>query len=307
MTTYIIEKLSVRGLFSLYLDNNPESFNEDSSEILFGGIDPQYSLEEFVKIPALNSHYWELIFNNILLLDNGKTTDSITLSATSAILDSGLSFILMTSNDLFDFKISLKSNFSLNCYNDINHNYACDCPNGNIDSFPQLTFAFGTTTLTLNPSYYLKIEEQACILLIIDGTEFTQVNSNTKAEDAADQSNINRSQSLSKTENTSYIVLGTPFLRAFYTVFDRDHSTVSFAKVHTPSSKRLTTLEIIYLTFGIFIIILFILLIIWVSRLWLRKNKSSRKDSRMLENVTVAKNSPDSLQNRLIIENVEKK
>ena len=261
-----------REIFSLYLHSNPEAYEEEGSEILFGGINPNKKIGNFVNVTVDDSPYWEAKLTNIFMIA-GNTSSEINKNASRVVFDSGIHTLKMPKVDFILLTKSLKQDFGLSCsYLAFAKNtYSCNCEDGNIKAFPNITFVIGTTVLTIPPSQYLMIKKNNCILLIDSFTvlETTQGNYEEK-EDLSNKPNG---------DPENYIVLGTPFFRSYYSVFDADNMTISFAQPVKQKKQLVTSLELVYLIFGIFIFILFCSLVVCTVRIWTNKNENTKKES----------------------------
>lgn len=189
----------------------------------------------------------------------------------------------MTIDDFLKITYALKVNFGLNCHFNSDKQYICDCPNGDLSAFPNLTIALDTQPLTIPPSLYLQVKQSYCLLLI-QGTLFNLAG-NTSSTITNTSNNDNGNSGDNK--NSAIIILGTPFMRTYYTVFNPESMTISFAKAATLKTKTITALEILYLAFGIFILIMFIILVVCTVKIWTLKGKPSKKDNRVYDSGSI--------------------
>src|SRR5262249_16000567 len=80
---------------------------------------------------------------------------------------------------------------------------------------------------------------------------------------------------LSLLEPGTYIILGGPFLRYYYTLFDADNQTISFGVPIRFQTSAITVFEVIYVVFGAFIILMFAVFVISLVRIWTTKKQSA--------------------------------
>jgi len=252
-------KIIKKKVFGLYLSDNPEAYGESSSEITFGGINPNYEKVDFIDVKVQSdSVYWQVSLDNIFLgtLNTFSTIPSI--KASNAVIASGISKILMMSDDLMAFKNALQTSYGIFCrYNEYKE-VTCTCNNGDIRGYPNITFQLNSKMLSIPPSLYLEVNEKDCTLLI-DGT---LENSNTyfKPQDSEEASK-DAPEGHKALEKGTYMVLGGVFLRNFYTVFDSEEKKMSFTPAIRPPKSMITTLEVIYMIFGAFILVMFVVFV----------------------------------------------
>lgn len=265
-------KISQR-VFGLYLDNNPEALDESGSEIIFGGINTNLIVGDFYNVSIENSSGWQTSLNG-LLLQTADTVGEVTINASVVLIDSGVPSIRMTKTDFLAIRDAFKNIFNLTCGNDIQTNaFECLCSDGDLSAFPNFSFNLDGKLVDLPPSAYIQPKENTCVLLV-DG----QLGSLGSGETANASNSTN-----SITDFTTFMILGDPFLRYYYSVYDLDSRTMSFAKAATPVSRVITSLEVVYIAFGIFIVLMFIVLIVCIGRLFRSQNKVSRKESSLPE------------------------
>jgi len=272
-TLHKTNKIS-RKIFGLYLSDNPEAFNETTSEISFGGINPNYEKAEFINVHVKDSQYWQLDFDGLNLSAGSISPVELELSARTAVIASGINNIIMSKQDFTSFYNVLRTTFNLECSLGLTKELTCACSDGNISQFPNISFKFAEDkTLTIQPSLYLEIKENSCVVLI-EGSL-----TNPKAyltQDSENDSTVENKKSLGL-DDGNFIILGGVFLRNFYTVFDAENKLVSFAKVIKPPRNIITALEVIYLIFGSFILVMFIVFVGCFIQICLTKKTPAEK------------------------------
>jgi len=274
------EGLIEKEIFSLYLHNNPEAYDEEGSEIIFGGMNETKKIGKFVTVSARDSLYWEANLDNIFL-SVGNTSSRVEKVATYVVFDSGINTLKMAQSDFLTLIKKLKQDFGKSCsyFGFFEKVYACECPGGDIDSFPNITFVINGQVLPIPPSQYLMVRKDNCVLLM-EGSPILEF---PKKESQEDENNGQSDKIPTDPEN--FLVLGTPFLRNYYTVFNVENKTISFAQAMQNTKKAITTLELIYMVFGIFIFILFCALVTYATRIWTNKNKNAKKESVTFDNI----------------------
>ena len=159
-----------KKVFGLYLSDNPEAYGETSSEITLGGMNPNYQKADFVDVKVLeDSMYWQVTLTNILLGTSNTFGIIPNIKANYAVVASGISNILMMSDDLMAFKNALQTSYNILCRYNEKKDVVCPCSNGDIRHYPNITFQLDGKMLTIPPSLYLEVDENYCVLLI-DGT-----------------------------------------------------------------------------------------------------------------------------------------
>jgi len=174
----IHQNLIKAPIFSFFLDSTPGS---ESSNIVFGGVDPDFYVGDFQYVPVTSKSYWEVLLNTVTV---GGTAVACTTGC-QAIVDTGTSLIVGPS--LAIRKLISEVNVKEDC--------------SNLGSLPDITWKFGSVSLTLPASVYvLKLDGQ-CVLGI-EGQAFLP-----------------------------FWILGDSFIREFYTAFDRGNDRVGFAQL----------------------------------------------------------------------------
>ena len=94
MIDYMIDqKLISEPGFSLYLGMS----SDDESAIIFGKVDPKYNVTQFVYFDLLETNYYKVAMNQLVIGDYGIES---ALGGFEAIIDSGTSLIIVPSSVL---------------------------------------------------------------------------------------------------------------------------------------------------------------------------------------------------------------
>jgi hypothetical protein len=248
-----------KKVFGLYLSDNPEAYGEKSSEITFGGINPNYDKVDFVEVKVIpDAMYWQVSLDGIYL-GTSNSFSAVTVQATTAIVASGISNIQMMSEDLTAFKNVLQTSYNIACKYNEKKDVVCPCLNGDIHRYPNITFKLDSKMLSIPPSLYLEVDENYCVLLLEGSLE----NSNQYFRQAPADSKAETGSNLQKggLEKGTFLVLGGVFLRNYYTLFDAEEKKMSFTPAIRPPKSMITTLEVIYMIFGAFILVMFVVFV----------------------------------------------
>lgn len=178
--------------FSFYLSTQHGS-DEQTSALVLGGVDEKYYEGNFTYLPTqkfmFKQGYW-LIHGDDIKVDGEST------SACGGLLSKSCSLVVDTGTSIITGPSS-----KLNKIIEKIGNVEQDC--SNLDKLPTIQFTLAGKDFDLEPEFYvLKIEEQ--------GQTFCQL-----GMQAMDQLGL--------------WILGDPFLRKYYTVFDRANDRVGFA------------------------------------------------------------------------------
>jgi len=186
----ISQNLLAQNLFSVYLNNNP---NSTTSAVIFGGIESQYYTGNFTYADVIIPSYWLITMGSMYV--GGKLISSCAIGRCLTVVDTGTSIIVGPTYDIQPV---------LNAIGPVNANCS------NINSLPILGFQIGGAILNLTPQFYV-IQQPTnngmeCVLGL-EGSDLV----------------------------APLWILGDPFLRAYYTVFDRTSIpyTVGFATAAT--------------------------------------------------------------------------
>jgi len=180
----ISQKLLAKNQFSVYLSNIQ---GDDSSVILFGGIDPQYYTGIFYYAKVLLPSYWLVGLGAVYV--NGNKVHECLLDYCPTVIDTGTSIIIAPPYAIDSL---------INAIGTVNE----DC--SNVNQLPVIEFDLGQK-FPLGPEYYVIQSKNS------DGTYSCSLGIE------------------SSWEITPFFILGDPFLRAYYTVYDRDTNQVGFA------------------------------------------------------------------------------
>jgi len=129
-------------IFSVYLDSTPGSEN---SNIVLGGVDPDYFQGAFQYVPVSSQGYWQVVLSDVLVDGSSVACGG---SGCDAIVDTGTSLIVGPSLQVNRLVRQI--------------NVRSDCSNRN--SLPDITWKFGGVTLSLPASIYVLEFEGQCQL-----------------------------------------------------------------------------------------------------------------------------------------------
>lgn len=248
-----------KKVFGLYLSDNPEAYGEKSSEITFGGSNPNYDKVDFVEVKLIpDAMYWQVNLDGIYL-GTSNSFSAVTVKAQTAIVASGISNIQMMSDDLTAFKNALQTSYNIACKYNEKKDVVCPCTNGDIHRYPNITFKLDSKMLSVPPSLYLEVDENYCVLLLEGSLENNNAYFRQKTTDDQEETGSNLQKG--SLEKGTFLVLGGVFLRNYYTLFDAEEKKMSFTPAIRPPKSMITTLEVIYMIFGAFILVMFVVFV----------------------------------------------
>ncbi|AGO10765.1 AaceriAGR407Cp [[Ashbya] aceris (nom. inval.)] len=162
----------------------------NEGEIIFGGYDDTKFSGPLEWLPVTKKGFWEVEFNSI-----STGNSSVQGEGQGAILDTGSSLTLLPT-ELFDkFNGALEAALGINNSNPI--------PCSLRDSAPDVVFELGGKKFAITGNEYIMPAGPACMITI-------------RPQPSDAQSNA--------------VILGTPFLRKFYSVYDLGSDRVGLAK-----------------------------------------------------------------------------
>ncbi|KAI5618628.1 cathepsin D precursor, partial [Silurus asotus] len=192
VNTMVQEGVIDEPIFAFYLSSN----DERGSEVMFGGVDPNYYQGQINWVPVQHDSHWQLIFEGFEV--NHQSTGYCDQGCT-AITDTGTSLLLCPPQ----YVDSLHQ--LLGAQQDSNGNYVFDC--GAVSSLPTLTFIMNGAHLHLpGTAYVLGNGDSSSYCMSGIRTSHTQYR-----------------------DGYPYWILGDVFLRQFYSVFDQGNARVGFA------------------------------------------------------------------------------
>lgn len=182
------QKLIDEPVFAFYLSGES---GDDSSEVVFGGVDEDHYTGKITEIPLRRKAYWEVDLDSISF---GKETAE--LENTGVILDTGTSLIALPSEmaELLNSEIGAKKGF--------NGQYTVDCAKR--DSLPDVTFKLSGHDFAISPYDYILEVQGSCISTFM-GMDFPA-------------------------PVGPLAILGDAFLRRYYSIYDLGKGTVGLAK-----------------------------------------------------------------------------
>ena len=182
------QKLIDEPVFAFYLSDDD---GDDSSEVVFGGMDKAHFTGAMTTIPLRRKAYWEVDLDAISF---GEETAE--MENTGVILDTGTSLIALptTLAELLNKEIGAKKSF--------NGQYTVDCSKRS--SLPDITFTLAGHEFALSSEDYILEVSGSCISTFM-GMDFPA-------------------------PVGPLAILGDAFLRRWYSVYDLGKGTVSLAK-----------------------------------------------------------------------------
>lgn len=190
------------GTFSIYLGSNPSSSGSSTGELIFGGYDPQYALEEFRFVDVRSkdeSLYWSA---DMTAVGFGTSNNiSTNYDGIPAMFDTGSSLMSLPQDIVNNFIGNAESNGVLFQLDENVGLYSCECYASNILS--SLIIYFNNVALEIPASSYIVPFNGECYLGINPLSDPVSVD--------------------------SPVVLGDVLLKNYYTLYTADNNTVGFA------------------------------------------------------------------------------
>ena len=128
------------SIYSFYLTKDPD---EEGSELILGGVDPQYNITAFKFYDLIADTYYVTD-----LADFGLGNTSYGRSSMRAIIDTGTTLIVGPLDVIKQVKAQFPDNL--------------DC--SDLSKYPNLYLTFGTDTYVIEPEYYILNIDGQCIL-----------------------------------------------------------------------------------------------------------------------------------------------
>lgn len=175
-------------VFAFYLSSEN---GDDSSEVVFGGVDKDHYTGKITEIPLRRKAYWEVDLDAISFGD-----ETAELENTGVILDTGTSLIALPSElaELLNAEIGAKKGF--------NGQYTVDCSAR--DKLPDISFKLSGYDFAITPYDYILEVQGSCISTFM-GMDFPA-------------------------PVGPLAILGDAFLRKWYSIYDLGKGTVGLAK-----------------------------------------------------------------------------
>jgi cathepsin D len=199
MDQLVAQKKVAHNVFAFYLASGGKS----GSTLSLGGPDQQFYTGDFTYIPLAKAAkalpYWLISGSSIKV--NGEKVDGVCnfLTGCESVVDTGTS-ILAGPPDAMNKVIAKVGTVKEDC--------------SNLASLPKLTFTFGGTDFELGPDFYvIKVHDPQ------SGKDQCQLG----------MQGINA--------GVPIWILGDPFLRKYYTVWDSEQQRVGFATAKQPTEN----------------------------------------------------------------------
>ncbi|XP_060931023.1 pepsin A-like [Limanda limanda] len=142
----IKQNLVSQPLFSVYLSSN----DQQGSEVVFGGSDPNHYTGQISWIPLTSATYWQIKMDSVTI--NGQTVACS--GGCQAIIDTGTSLIVGPNSDISNMNSWVGA--STNQYGEATVN--CQ----NIQSMPDVTFTLDGKAFTVPASAYVSQSNYGC-------------------------------------------------------------------------------------------------------------------------------------------------
>lgn len=183
-----------RPIFSVYLGKDIA----DEAEITFGDIRQERMASELTWVPVYEEGYWQFQFSDFLI--NGKPMHLCKTYGErkcQAVLDTGSSLMMGPHKDLVKIlqSLSFMRDTQMNCTEN--------------QTFPKLGFVIANKTFEMDPDDYMDRSQDGHV--------------------AGQQSCWAHMMPVGDTGRGPIFVLGMPFLRAFYTVYDVKEKKIGIA------------------------------------------------------------------------------
>lgn len=175
-------------VFAFYLSGEN---GDESSEVVFGGVDKDHYTGKITEIPLRRKAYWEVDLDSISFGD-----ETAELENTGVILDTGTSLIALPTDlaELLNKEIGAKKGF--------NGQYTVDCSVR--DSLPDISFKLSGYDFAISAYDYILEVQGSCISTFM-GMDFPA-------------------------PVGPLAILGDAFLRKWYSIYDLGKGTVGLAK-----------------------------------------------------------------------------
>ncbi|GFO45663.1 cathepsin d [Plakobranchus ocellatus] len=198
----VIQGLLPASVFSLYL--NRFNMGDRDSVLTLGGINSDYYTGEFVYAPLRSPNYWQFRIDGVRI---AKRAGVYSMGGCEAIVDSGTPFIFGPIEEVDILNLVLGGSPLQGWPRMVSDRFSFDC--SKLESLPDVKFIVNGIKLSLSSKDYVIQEyrdrELICYSAFV-GTKWEE-------------------------DETPVWILGSAFMRAYYTVFDKENNRVGFAKV----------------------------------------------------------------------------
>jgi len=223
------QKVISERVFSIYMT----SLTSTGSEVLLGGVDTAHATEEFQFFPLLEPPAWWIVrMSKFSLVHHSKTLFTYCKTGCRAVVDSGTSFIGVP---LSQHDAILKAILHKNPCVSYGDNHFCKATENMTDTYPSFkiempTIDSKTATFTLLPANYMfpAFRDDKGVLYCYVGMMINPPAIHVKGEDV--------------------FLLGTTFLKTYYTKFDMDNLQVGFARAILTGERDMTRAISLYNT-----------------------------------------------------------
>eukprot|EP01097_Dermamoeba_algensis_P004878 TRINITY_DN3130_c0_g1_i2.p1 TRINITY_DN3130_c0_g1~~TRINITY_DN3130_c0_g1_i2.p1 ORF type:complete len:472 (-),score=78.04 TRINITY_DN3130_c0_g1_i2:209-1624(-) len=193
----LVERTSIRNIFSINMTTN------GNGTLTLGGIEEGIPVSSIVYSPLVSNQFYMLTLQKLMIGD--ISLNSAPLEAT---VDSGTTYLMLTSGLWEALKSSLLNNFTLpravELFQPSNGNCLLDNGTIAIDKYPNLKLALAGVQIELTPQqYFVRLSRNGLLYRC-----FTI---------------------LALPPTQKHIILGGSVFSAYYTIFDRENKRIGFA------------------------------------------------------------------------------
>lgn len=152
--------------FTFYLTLNDRG--EPRSELVLGGHDKEYLDQDFTYAPVIGESFWTIELDGIKVNGDPIKLTKFQGDRSKTMLDTGGSLIQLAPYQFKQVAAKLNTITGGKCGpSQFSSGLSCECSGeGDIDSFPSISFTIGGKDFTVKPKDYILWRHGACNVLI---------------------------------------------------------------------------------------------------------------------------------------------